>query len=132
MKDVKEKIADLRVKAQAKQKRYDELAAKSEALKSQLKTLGKELSDITGEIKKLETQSLIQTLESKGIAVSEIEEAVAAGIFAANTSTDATDEAAADNSTPTEPPAERDTYITNEQEETSDEIGGSRKALGNA
>ena len=127
MKEIKSKIADLRAKETAKKKRFDELTAKSEALKNQLKTLSKELSDIAGEIRKLEMQSLIKTLENKGIGVSEVEKAVEAGIFGTEDIA-----ALAETVTETRSEDEIDHDNTDEQEENSDEIGSSRKALGNA
>ena len=127
MKEIKSKIADLRAKETAKKKRFDELTAKAETLKNQLKTLSKELSDIASEIRKLEMQSLIKTLETKGIGVSEVEKAVEAGVFGTEDIA-----ALAETITETKSEDESDRDNTDEQEEISNEIGSSRKALGDA
>lgn len=116
---IDEKICAINGKIVAKKKKLAEVSASINKKKAMEKTLTSEIDALEKKIFELEAQQLFNMLNDKEIDITRVINAVNSGIFN-ECATDITTENGAINST------------TAEEEEKSDEISGSGKALSNA
>lgn len=119
---IDEKIASYTEKVESKKQKLAEVVATIDKKKAVAKSLSNDIESLTKSIFDMEAQRLFCMLKDKGIGIGTVIEAVTTGIFdKEECAINSTNENGADNS------AEEI-----KQEEITDEISGSGKALGNA
>ena len=119
---IDEKIASYTEKVESNKQKLAEVTAAIEKKKAAAKSLSNEIESLTKSIFDMEAQRLFGMLKDKGIGIGTVIEAVTTGVFdKEECAINSTNENGSDNS------AEEI-----KQEEITDEISGSGKALGNA
>ena len=119
---IDEKIASYTEKLEVKKQKLAEVVATIDKKKAVAKALSNEIESLTKSIFDMEAQRLFGMLKEKGIGIGTVIEAVTTGIFdKEECAINSTNEIGTDNSAK-----------EIKQEEKTDEIIGSGKALGNA